>query len=97
MPAMKTKRTGSRLLLVAKLAVAMAMLTACTPIPGEAPEEFFTRCMADRGFEVSNAQIELGEERSVRFSQAGTDRVGFDSARDGCLDEVIRRYEAATG
>lgn len=67
---------------------------ACSgvPIPGESPEQFFTRCMAGFGYEVFD--VDAGE-RGTTCCAFGTDAEptsAFDRALTECEEAVVNRF-----
>lgn len=65
-------------------------VAACGTVPGESPEEAFTRCMAARGFEVKDVdftETERGWEPkySIDF-QPGP---GFQQVVVQCVDQAL--------
>ena len=66
---------------------------ACALIPGESAEEFFTRCMASTGFEVSEVAIHDG---ALSFRPTRRGGAEYDEAVQGCQAEMGRRYRDLT-
>ena len=75
-------------------ALSLVLVGACSNVPGDSPEAFFTRCMAARGIEVSEVSIDA----SGGFSFSPTERGGseYDAAVMRCSGEMGQRFPEVT-
>lgn len=73
----------------------LALLPGCTRLPWESAEDFFTRCMAANGHQVTDVRIEIEEDGSwLEFSEDPRQSDGRPThlASDQCWDRVMSAY-----
>jgi hypothetical protein len=76
------------------VAVGLLLLGACSgiPVPGESPEQFFTRCMAGFGYEVFDVTTGGTLENCCGFATEAEPTAAFDRAMFECEDTVVERF-----
>jgi hypothetical protein len=76
------------------VAVGLLLLAACSgfPVPGESPEQFFTRCMAGFGYEVFDVTTGGTLENCCGFATEAEPTAAFDRAMFECEETVVERF-----